>query len=86
MDVNPTTVTLFVIVSHAAKVTASPPADRASSGLAAASSSAAIPPGDGTMTSDPILTAARDVLMTHGPRRATLAEVARVAQWLKSLL
>jgi AcrR family transcriptional regulator len=32
------------------------------------------------MTSDPILTAARDVLMTHGPRRATLAEVARVAQ------
>lgn len=28
---------------------------------------------------DPLLTAARDVIMTHGPRRATLTEVARQA-------
>lgn len=29
--------------------------------------------------SDPLLAAARDVIMTHGPRRATLTEVARQA-------
>jgi AcrR family transcriptional regulator len=31
------------------------------------------------LADDPVLAAARDVLMTHGPRRATLAEVARQA-------
>jgi AcrR family transcriptional regulator len=31
------------------------------------------------LSADPLLSAARDVIMTHGPRRATLTEVARQA-------
>lgn len=41
-----------------------------------ASAAESTDPGSG---SDPLLTAARDVIMTHGPRRATLTEVARQA-------
>lgn len=34
---------------------------------------------EGSADADPLLAAARDVIMTHGPRRATLTEVARQA-------
>lgn len=75
--VNPTTVTLQVIVSHAVNTT-SPLL--ASSVTGPRPDTAPTAPDSAPASGDAILRAARDVLMVHGPRRATLAEVARVAR------
>lgn len=81
MDVNPTTVTLLHIVSHVPDSSATPltSAGPGSTSVVVAELKKPAPDHAGSMK-DPILTAAREVLMARGPRRVTLAEVARVAQ------
>ncbi|GEM_PF-384904 len=81
MLVNPTTVTLLLIMSHVSDGSTTPlkSAGPRTTSVALAELTRRAPDDAGAMD-DPILTAAREVLMARGPRRATLAEVARVAQ------
>ena len=85
VDVNTTGVTLFAIVSHASSVESTTSTTVRVAGARENQSpsgdpTSALTGGDATQLIDPILTAARNVLMARGPRRATLTEVARVAK------